>query len=48
MSIGGIIAPALGHYADTYGIAAVMALLVLIAAICAAATFLLPAKKTTT
>ena len=48
MSTGGIIAPALGHYADTYGIAAVMALLVLIAAIYAAATFLLPAKKTTT
>lgn len=45
MSIGGIIAPALGRYADLHGIAAVMALLVLLAAICAAATFLLPAKK---
>ena len=47
MSIGGIIAPALGHYADTYGLTAVMGLLVLIAAICAGATFLLPAKKQT-
>ena len=46
MSIGGIIAPALGHYADTYGLTAVMGLLVLIAAICAGATFLLPVKKT--
>ncbi|MDY4474648.1 MFS transporter [Mitsuokella sp.] len=45
MSIGGIIAPALGRYADLHGIAAVMALLVLLATICAAATFLLPAKK---
>lgn len=45
MSIGGIIAPALGRYADCYGIASVMALLVLLAAICAFATFLLPAKK---
>ena len=48
MSIGGIIAPALGHYADTYGLTAVMGLLVLIAAICAGATFLLPARKRNT
>jgi MFS transporter, FSR family, fosmidomycin resistance protein len=45
MSMGGIVAPALGHFADSYGIASVMALLVLLAAICAGATFLLPAKK---
>lgn len=48
MSIGGIIAPALGRYADIYGITAVMGLLVLLAAICAGATFLLPARKRNT
>ena len=45
MSVGGITAPMLGRFADIYGITAVMALLVLLSAICAGATFLLPSKK---
>lgn len=45
MSIGGIIAPALGHYADTYGLTAVMGLLVLIAAICAGAPSCCPPRN---
>ncbi len=45
MSIGGIATPALGHFADSYGISSVMSLLVLLAALCAGATFLLPSKK---
>ncbi|WP_432647106.1 MFS transporter [Mitsuokella sp.] len=45
MSVGGIVVPVLGHFADTFGVASVMALLVLIAALCAGATFLLPTKK---
>lgn len=45
MTVGGITAPMLGRFADIYGITAVMALLVLLSAICAGATFLLPSKK---
>ena len=41
-SVGGIIVPSLGWYADIYGITSVMALIVLISAAAAAATFLLP------
>ena len=47
MSVGGIVAPLLGRYADSYGIASVMGLLVLLSALCAGAAFLLPAKKRT-
>ena len=41
-SVGGIIVPSLGWYADIYGITSVMTLIVLISAAAAAATFLLP------
>ena len=44
-SVGGIIVPSLGWYADIYGITSVMALIVLISAAAAAATFLLPDAK---
>ncbi len=44
-SVGGIIVPSLGWYADTYGINSVMTLIVLISAAAAAATFLLPQPK---
>lgn len=41
-SIGGIMVPSLGWYADSFGIDAVMILIAVIAACCAAASFLLP------
>ncbi|MCH3958478.1 MAG: MFS transporter [Selenomonas sp.] len=44
-SMGGIIVPSLGWYADHFGINAVMVLILIIAACCAAATFLLPQPK---
>ena len=44
-SLGGMIVPSLGWYADIYGIAAVMSLVLLISICCAAATFLLPEPK---
>ncbi|MBQ2136626.1 MAG: MFS transporter, partial [Selenomonas sp.] len=46
-SIGGIIVPSLGWYADSYGIAAVMLVILGISVCCAAATFLLPEPKKT-
>ncbi|MBR6268149.1 MAG: MFS transporter [Selenomonadaceae bacterium] len=44
-SIGGIIVPALGWFADIHGIVALMMLLVVISLCCAAATFLLPEPR---
>ena len=44
-SLGGIIVPSLGWYADSYGIAAVMLVILAISICCAAATFLLPEPK---
>ena len=44
-SMGGIIVPSLGWYADHFGVNAVMVLILIIAACCAAATFLLPQPK---
>ncbi len=44
-SLGGIIVPSLGWYADSYGIAAVMLVIFIISLCCAAATFLLPEPK---
>ena len=44
-SIGGIIVPSLGWYADSYGLAAVMLVILGISVCCAAATFLLPEPK---
>ena len=41
-SVGGIVVPSLGWYADIHGITAVMTLLVLLSAVCAFCTFLLP------
>lgn len=41
-SMGGIMVPSLGWYADHFGIDAVMMLILIIAACAAAATFLLP------
>lgn len=46
-SVGGIIVPVLGKYADTYGIYSVMVLVVIISAAAAASTFLLPKPKNT-
>ncbi|MBP3780938.1 MAG: MFS transporter, partial [Selenomonas sp.] len=46
-SIGGIIVPSLGWYADSFGIAAVMLVILIISVCCAAATFLLPEPKKT-
>lgn len=47
MTVGGIITPVLGWYADHYGLPAAMNSLVVVAAICAACTFLLsePEKR---
>ena len=45
-SVGGITVPALGKYADIYGIHSVMVLIVIISAAAAASTFLLPKPKT--
>lgn len=42
MSVGGMVAPVLGHFADTYGLTSVMKLLVIVSALCAAGTFMLP------
>ena len=44
-SLGGIIVPSLGWYADSYGIASVMLVILAISVCCAAATFLLPEPK---
>ena len=44
-SLGGIIVPSLGWYADSFGIAAVMVVIFVISICCAAATFLLPEPK---
>ena len=44
-SVGGIVVPALGWYADLQGIASVMFVLVAISAVCAVGTFLLPEPK---
>ena len=44
-SVGGIVVPSLGLYADAHGIAAVMALIVIVAAVCAAGTFFLSEPK---
>lgn len=44
-SIGGIMVPSLGHFADLYGIAAVMQLLVIIAFCAGMSCFLLPQPK---
>jgi FSR family fosmidomycin resistance protein-like MFS transporter len=41
-SIGGIVAPALGRFADTYGIISIMMLITIIALASALATFFLP------
>ena len=41
-SLGGVLVPALGWYGDVCGIAAVMALVVLMSLLCALATLLLP------
>ena len=41
-SIGGIMVPSLGWYADNFGINSVMILILIIATCSAAATFLLP------
>ena len=47
-SIGGIMVPSLGWYADSFGIDAVMVLILIIAACCAASSFLLPQPKAET
>ncbi|SEH35806.1 MFS transporter, FSR family, fosmidomycin resistance protein [Selenomonas sp. KH1T6] len=44
-SLGGMVVPSLGWYADNYGLAAVMLVIFLISVACAAATFLLPEPK---
>lgn len=44
-SLGGMVVPSLGWYADIYGIAPLMTVILMIAAACAAATFLLPEPK---
>ena len=44
-SLGGIIVPSLGWYADSFGIAAVMVVIFVISICCAAATFLLPEPR---
>ena len=44
-SVGGIVVPALGWYADAHGIQAVMLLILAISAVCAASTFLLREPK---
>ncbi len=44
-SLGGMVVPSLGWYADTYGIAAVMTVIFLISVACAASTFLLPEPR---
>ena len=45
-SVGGMLVPALGWYGDAYGIASVMALVVVMSVLCAASTLLLPQPKT--
>lgn len=45
MSIGGVMAPVLGRFGDTYGISSIMVLLVLVAILCAISAFLLPREK---
>ena len=44
-SVGGIVVPSLGWYADMNGIASVMGLIVVFAACCAACCYLLPEPK---
>lgn len=44
-SVGGVTAPFLGRYADAFGLEAVMVLVVASAALCAAASFMLPQPK---
>ncbi|MDD3115674.1 MAG: MFS transporter, partial [Anaerovibrio sp.] len=41
-SVGGVTAPFLGRYADTFGLESVMLLVVGAAVLCAAASYLLP------
>jgi hypothetical protein len=41
-----MLVPALGWYGDAYGIASVMALVVVMSVLCAASTLLLPQPKT--
>lgn len=45
MTIGGVMAPVLGRFGDTYGISSIMVLLVLVAILCAISAFLLPREK---
>ena len=44
-SVGGIVVPSLGLYADAHGIAAVMTLIAVVAVVCAAGTFFLSEPK---
>lgn len=44
-SLGGIFTPILGMVADAYGITTVMVMLVVIGALCAISSFLLPEPK---
>ena len=44
-SVGGIVVPSLGLYADSHGIAAVMTLIAVVAVVCAAGTFFLSEPK---
>ena len=45
MSVGGVVAPALGRFADLYGLSAVMVLLILFAAVGTFMAYLLPQQK---